>query len=259
MAKKSSKKRNALLFFILLMLLFWCFRYILLKIEQDQALMEAQNASYKVFGIALPSHYSIYGIDVSSYQKVIYWPMVKTMKVDSIFVGFAFVKATEGLNDVDKQFTNNWQNAKQQGITRGAYHFFLATKSGERQALNFIKNVTLNSGDLPPVVDVEHLYGVNPTLFKQRLKAYLDSLEKHYKAKPIIYTYANFYNNYLASTFKNYPLWVAHYQTLGKPQVNRDWLFWQFSEHGHINGIHSFVDCNVFNGDSATFKSLLIK
>jgi len=55
-----------------------------------------------------------------------------------------------------------------------------------------------------------------------------------------------------------YPLWVAHYNAPDKPRIGRDWTFWQHSEAGHINGITSLVDCDVFNGDSTNFKKLLL-
>ncbi len=39
----------------------------------------------------------------------------------------------------------------------------------------------------------------------------------------------------------------------------REWLFWQHNEEGRVNGILSKVDFNVFYGDSADFKKLLIE
>src|SRR6185436_17869011 len=102
--------------------------------------------------IELPLGYKIHGIDVSSYQGNIYWPAVVAMKDQDVNIQFAFIKATEGLNKVDKQFQRNWQKAKEANIIRGAYHFFLATKSGRIQAQNFINTVQLQPGDLPPVL-----------------------------------------------------------------------------------------------------------
>lgn len=233
--------------------------YIVKIIKEKQALADAKSAYYKAFGINLPQGYTIHGIDVSNYQNVVYWPLVKAMHVDTVAMGFAFIKATEGLNDVDRSFSKNWQATKQVGIPHGAYHFFLATKSGSKQANNFIKQVNLSAGDLPPVVDVEHLYGVSAKNMRTRLKECLTTLEVHYHVKPIIYTYVSFYNSYLGNEFNDYPLWVAHYLEPDKPKITRDWIFWQHSERGTVNGITRFVDFNVFNGDSAAFKKLLIK
>jgi len=254
----SVSKRLFIIFIVLLSLaiLAW---YVILKIKEKQALVDAKNAYYEAFGIYLPQGYSIHGIDVSNFQSTVYWPLVKAMRVDTVAIGFAFIKATEGLNDVDKRFAKNWHAAKQVQIPRGAYHFFLATKSGSKQAKNFIKHVNLSAGDLPPVVDVEQLYGVSPKNMRTRLKECLSILEAHYKVKPIIYTYVSFYNSYLGDDFKDYPLWVAHYLEPNKPKISRDWIFWQHSERGSVSGIAHKVDFNVFNGDSTTFKKLLIK
>ncbi len=220
---------------------------------------QARFALYPEFGIELPLGYKIHGIDVSSYQNFIYWPLVKEIQGEDVTIDFVFIKATEGLNDADKQFKRNWQQAKQAGITRGAYHYFLATKNGKLQALNFIKNVKLEAGDLPPVVDVEDLYGVSPAALQQGLKEWLQTVDSAYKVKPIIYSFADFYQQNLGKAFNDYPLWVAHYFNEGNPRINRDWVFWQHSDSGKVNGITTKVDFNVFKGDSLAFANLLMK
>ncbi len=162
------------------------------------------------------------------------------------------------MNTVDKQFSRNWQNAKASNITRGAYHYFLATKSGRLQAQNFIKAVKLKPGDLPPVLDVEELYGVRADSMRSRVNAWLQIVEKTYGIKPIIYTSASFYNNFLGDKFTNYPLWVAHYFVKETPGVKDGWQFWQHNAAGKVNGIKTRVDFNVFSGDTTTFQKLLI-
>ncbi len=213
---------------------------------------------YKDFGIEIPTQYTIHGIDVSKYQAVINWELVKAMKVKNIKIGFAFIKATEGITTIDSKFKYNWQNATKNNITRGAYHYFLPNKNAVQQANNFVKQVELKSGDLPPVVDIEHLAGTNPKQMRVALKTFLNLIENYYKVKPIVYSYATFYRDYLGSDFDNYPLWIAHYKEKNKPDVIRPWQFWQHSEEGHVNGISHKVDFNVFNGDSAAFKKLLL-
>jgi lysozyme len=219
----------------------------------------ARFVQYPAFGIEIPVNYSIHGIDVSRYQQHIYWKGVKDMRVKNVQVGFAFIKATEGTGDTDRFFTYNWKQARTDSLTRGAYHFFIATKSGKEQARHFIKQVKLLPGDLPPVVDVEDLYGTSPGQMQQQLKACLNELEKHYGVKPILYTYVSFYNQFLGTAFDAYPLWVAHYLEKEKPRIERDWLFWQHNDAGHVNGIDAYVDFNVFKGDSLAFKKLLIQ
>jgi lysozyme len=220
---------------------------------------KASYARYAQFGIDIPVNYSVHGIDVSKYQNVIDWPSVKAMEVEDVHISFAFIKATEGNINEDRYFKRNWDKARQSNLIRGAYHYFLATKSGKTQAENFINNVALTRGDLPPVLDVEQTYGVTPDKLRQRVKEWLITIEDFYGVKPIIYTNVDFYNFYLDEAFDDYPLWVAHYVNKGRPRIYRDWHFWQYSETGRVNGILSKVDFNVFNGDSSAFRSLLFR
>lgn len=219
---------------------------------------KARFIRYEAFGIDLPTNYSIHGIDVSKYQDIINWESVKEMNVDNVRIGFAFIKATEGVGNRDRHFLRNWKKAREAGIVRGAYHFFISTKSGKLQAQNFIENVQLEPGDLPPVIDVEQTYGVGEKKLRERVKEFLDVLEVHYGVKPIIYTNVDFYEQYLEEDFNDYPLWVAHYLQKERPRIFRPWHFWQHSETGRVNGIFPKVDFNVFYGDSTEFQKLLL-
>lgn len=219
---------------------------------------KAKFTHYKEFGIRIPDEYSIHGIDVSKYQSLIAWEEVKEMNVSGIRLGFAFIKATEGIGNMDQHFPRNWRRAKSNDIIRGAYHFFIATKDGKMQAENFIKRVDLEKGDLPPVLDVEQRYGVSKTQLQKEVKKWLATAEEYYKVKPVIYTNVDFYNQNLGSDFDEYPLWIAHYYQDQNPRISRQWSFWQHSDMGNVNGIVSKVDFNVFNGDSLQFKNLLI-
>ena len=219
---------------------------------------KAKEAIYPEFGINIPSTYSIHGIDVSKYQQTIAWEEVSKMDVRDVKLGFAFIKATEGIGIDDPQFGRNWKKAKEAGIIRGAYHFFIGSKDGRMQAEHFIENVELHPGDLPPVLDVEQLNGASATALKKEMKKWLDIVEDYYHIQPIIYTNPEFYARYLGNDFDDYPLWVAHYYQPDQPRIGRDWLFWQHSDEGHVNGILSKVDFNVFSGDSMAFRTLLL-
>jgi lysozyme len=227
--------------------------YRLLKYEK------AKFTRYPEFGIDMPVEYGIHGIDVSRYQDIIAWEEVKKMKVERIQLGFVFIKATEGINNTDPQFRRNWRKAKSNEMIRGAYHFFIATKDGKKQAEHFIKKVDLETGDLPPVLDVEQRYGVSRFQLQREVREWLETVENYYRVRPIIYTNVDFYEQNLGSGFDEYPLWAAHYYQQQQPRIGRDWLFWQHSDQGNVNGITSRVDFNVFNGDSVEFRNILIR
>jgi lysozyme len=220
---------------------------------------QAGFAHYPGFGISLPIDYEIHGIDVSHHQSVISWDDVKKMKVKDVNLQFAVIKATEGITRVDWQFRRNWREAKQAGMARGAYHFFISSRDGKQQAENFIATVKLEKGDLPPVLDIEQTNRQNAQTIRKRAMDFLRAVETHYGVKPIIYTNVDFYEQYLGEEFSDYPLWVAHYIQRNKPRIQRKWTFWQHSEKGRVNGITTAVDFNVFDGDSSEFDQLRIR
>jgi lysozyme len=225
----------------------------------NEYLSRPKFVRYPAFGIDMPANYSLHGIDVSRYQENIDWTAVKAMQDKQVKIGFAFIKATEGLDRVDEKFRQNWFRAKQNKLPRGAYHFFISSKSGKAQAMNFIETVVLNKGDLPPVLDIETANGASITDIQQRAKDWLLMIEKHYRIKPVIYTNVDFYHNFLQDKFDDYPLWVAHYYVKDKPAITRSWTFWQHNEKGRVNGVDAYVDFNVFNGDSLAFQKMLLK
>lgn len=260
MARKKGKRQSNRLYWITGSIIIALLVYIGVVLwHQFRGTFGSGFAMYDNFGIELPLGYDIHGIDVSVYQQQVHWPSVTSMKDDDVRIGFTFIKATEGLGNTDKQFKRNWQKAAEAGLTRGAYHFFIATKDGKAQAKHFIRTVRLKPGDLPPVLDVEERYGVPVAVMQQRVKDFLETVEAAYGVKPVIYTNAAFYTNYLGPAFDDYPLWVAHYFEQQKPRVMRDWQFWQHSSTGTVNGIKGHVDFNVFNGDSARFRRLLMR
>ncbi len=214
---------------------------------------------YQGFGITMPGNYAIHGIDVSHYQSAINWQDVKQMQFNHIKIGFALLKATENADKVDINFINNWYEAKQMDIPVGAYHFFVAGISGKAQAQNYLSIVSLESNDLPPVLDVEDAGGIASKDFIPEMQYWLDTVEKTYGVKPVIYTNSDFYKSYLQGKFDNYPLWIANYNNDSIPDIDRGWIIWQHSQTGHVNSIDGYVDFNVFNGDSAAFKNFLLK
>ncbi|HEY0611605.1 MAG TPA: glycoside hydrolase family 25 protein [Chitinophaga sp.] len=224
-----------------------------------QQRQEALNfVRYEEFGIDMPVNYSMHGIDVSKFQRDINWEAVKQMQVDKIRISFTFIKATEGITRQDAAFKRNWQKAGKAGLVRGAYHFFYSTRDPIKQAINFRNVVQLESGDLPPVLDIEMHNNQPAAVIRSTAKIWLEEMEKAYGIKPIIYTNLKFYNTYLGDEFNEYPLWIAHYYQKERPRVNRDWLFWQHSDIGRVNGIKTIVDFNVFRGDSAALMKLCL-
>ncbi|MEO1514544.1 MAG: GH25 family lysozyme [Bacteroidota bacterium] len=196
--------------------------------------------------------YSVHGIDVSHYQSDIDWPELSRQDLH-----FAFVKATEGESLADHRFNTNWKGAREAGLRRGAYHFFRPDVPGLKQALQFIRNVDLQLGDLPPVLDIEVDGKVSDIVTVNRIRSWLQIVEKHYQVRPIIYTNLKYYNRYIAGNFDDYQVWMARYHTVA-PSVTHGqrWTFWQYGNRGRIKGIEGDVDLNVFNGNLRELDAL---
>jgi len=215
--------------------------------------------TYESFNIKIPKKYAIHGIDVSYYQGKINWQKVKAMEEDGVKVKFTFIKATEGVLQVDPYFQRNWREAPKAGIICGAYHFFRPKRNGKTQAKFFLQVVNIEKGDLPPVVDIESLDGVSPLKMRAELADFLNYVEVKTKVRPIIYSGLKFYEDYLEEHFDEYPLWIAHYY---QPKLRLDksrWKFWQHSDKAKINGIGHVVDFNAFNGDSTDLSEMLVR
>lgn len=198
----------------------------------------------------------IHGIDVSHYSGTVDWTKVKA---DGYV--FAFAKATEGMDDNDPMFAAHWPAMKKAGLIRGAYHFYVSEDDPVKQAEFFIQTVTLEKSDLAPVVDIEILgKGTQPGL-ASRLQTFLDTLEKHYGIKPIIYTDRGFWDKNLGDGFGSYPLWLAEYGTQS-PKLPQGWTtywLWQWKDDAAVPGVEKTADLSRFNSKEKDFSQLLLK
>ena len=189
----------------------------------------------------------VVGIDVSHYQGKINWTQVRNVE-NTFPIGYVFIRASVGSDVVDTEFDNNWKGAKENGIIRGAYHYYRPNENSLAQAKNFIATVKLQKGDLPPVLDIEQL-PKNQSLdsLKVGLRRWLVKVEDHYKKKPIIYSGEKYYENFLKEEFSDYTFWIANYNFFVE-DMKEDWLFWQFTEKATVEGIKGNVDVNIYNG-----------
>lgn len=195
--------------------------------------------------------YSVQGLDVSSYQHNIDWKSVA--QTDKY--AFVFIKATEGKNYQDAYFKANWQGAKAQGLLRGAYHFYSASRTGAEQADNYISLVPKEKGMLPPVLDLE-VSGTNHDAMLAQIKIFLDLMQKHYGMRPIIYTDRSRYIEYVKGNFDNYSIWMRDVIIPANWDSVKNWALWQYDSRGHIPGINGYVDLNVFSGTKKQLDAL---
>lgn len=182
-----------------------------------------------------------YGVDVSHHQGTINWAAVEADNIT-----FAYLKASEGGDHVDRQFSENSKAAKAAGLQIGAYHFFTFCRSGRDQAANFLAVAPPTSGWLSPAVDVE--FGGNcakrPTEQELvgELTAFTDTVERSWKRPLIVYVLHDLVARYPALGRLNAGVWQRHLFT--RPNNNR-WAIWQVSGWANVHGIRGKADLNV--------------
>jgi lysozyme len=198
-------------------------------------------------------HYKVQGVDVSRYQRTVNWKQLQ----QEGNVQFAFIKATEGTSYRDPYFDQNWVAAKEAGVIRGAYHFYLPYKSALWQARHFIKTVPLRPGDLPPVLDIENVSKVDKAILLEQVGIWLEEVEKHYGIQPIIYASLDLYRRHLREAFPAHLVWIARYSRR-QPPTKLHWRFWQYSDQMQLPGINGNVDGNVFVGNYWQLKQLCL-
>ena len=219
----------------------------------------------------------IYGIDISRHQHEkgrkrfgINWKQLRITSLgqrhpsggQTFPVSFVYIKSTEGTTIRNRYFMSDYAKAKQQGLHVGAYHFFSLKTPALAQATYFVNSTLFRQGDFPPVLDVEptdaqiEAIGGDEVLM-QRIRTFMDYVEKRTHMRPILYVNQMFINKHMqnaADIKQNYNVWIARYGEY-KPDVKL--VYWQLSPDGRVNGITGPVDINVFNGYQGQWDEFL--
>jgi lysozyme len=192
------------------------------------------------------------GVDVSSHQRAIAWGAVRDAGV-----AFTFIRVSDGADVADAAFDTNWSGAKAAGILRGAYQFFRPSQDPIAQADVVVDALAPDPGELPVVLDFEVTEGQPATVTVARARPWLARVESATGRTPIVYTTPSM-GSVLRGNLATYPLWVANYGAMcpAIPSGWSDWLFWQRSATGSIDGIGAPVDLDEFQGTPADLVAL---
>jgi lysozyme len=231
------------------------------KRDPDYLAYAVPTSDLHLYPATRSAEFDVHGVDVSKYQGDIDWQAVKDSGV-----AFAFIKASEGADSVDRKFSYNWAAAKEAGIPRGPYHFVYWCRPPLEEIANLERVAPVESDALPPVLDVE----ATPTsrtckrlLEREQvladMRVMLQEMERHYGKRPIIYSSVDFYQAILESgALAEYPIWVR--STKYHPTVrygDRKWTFWQYRSDGTVPGIPGAVDQNAFHGTHEQWRKWL--
>ena len=182
-----------------------------------------------------------YGIDVSAHQGRVDWEAVASDEIE-----FAYIKASEGGDFVDRRFEANWAASHAAGVRRGAYHFFTFCRSGEEQARNFLETAPPETGALAPAVDLELAGNCAARPPKTRVTRELDDflrlVERAWDAEAVLYVGDDYEGRYPIRATTTRPVWYRRF--LVRPPLE-GWAVWQLHGYAHVEGISGGSDLNI--------------
>ena len=190
---------------------------------------------------------SVKGIDVSEYQAKIDWDKVKTDDVN-----FAILRIGYGMDITsqdDKYIKRNIEECERVGIPFGVYLFSYANtvekaKSEAEHTLRLIKGHTLKMGVWYDIEDSKTSGAVGKETLTNIINTYCNII-KNSGYNVGIYANLNWLNNKIEkSVQKEYPIWVAQYYK--ECQYEGDYILWQYTNEGKVNGINGNVDMNYY-------------
>lgn len=219
-------------------------------------------------------------IDISNYQGVIDTSTFKGMKRDIpwVIIRCSYTHRGEFVQDKDKSFEKNIENAYAAGMKIGVYHYSqaLSIKEAETEAAYVLKIIKKHKAkiSLPVVIDYEFGKRLNASKAKKIGKngcyAICSAFCEKVKAAgytPMVYANLNTLNNYISTELPSkYKVWVAQYpykdrQVSDAPVSELDYkkpyYLWQFTSSGRVPGVGGKVDLSKTKPTAAAYTGAL--
>lgn len=183
------------------------------------------------------------GIDVSNWQGDIDFAKVKQSGIEIVYM-----KASEGINFVDKKLNQNYSRAKAQGLKIGFYHYFRPSLDSKAQARHFANTISGKVSDFKLALDLEVADNFSKSALTDKALTFINELKSLTGLDIVVYTYTYFARTNIDSRLGVYPLWIAHYgvSTPGSNPIWNSWVGFQYSSTGSVPGISGNCDMNEF-------------
>jgi glycoside hydrolase family 25 len=226
-------------------------------IIKNQVPYEWENLSYDAQGRA---HYIVdgkeltsTGVDVSSHQGYIDWEAVAADDIQFAMLRIGYRGSTEGGIRADELFETNLKGAQNAGLKVGVYFFSQAiTVEEAREEANFVLQQLREAGitelELPVAFDLEpspdysgRADNLSPAETNAIARAFCTTIQE---AGYRVIVYGNKVDlNRFDLVSLNEPIWLAQY--VDEPDVNFNFLIWQYTSTGQVDGITGSVDLNL--------------
>lgn len=189
------------------------------------------------------------GIDVSRWQGDIDFEAVKNAGCEFVIMRMGIMSDVDKYMSEDSYYDKNIKKAKEAGLKVGVYVYTSAinakmAKSDAEWTVNYLKNEQL---DFPIAYDWENwskLMKYETTIHDmEEALATFDNILKKNGYDTMLYS-SKFYLENVWQNKKNLPVWLANYTS--KTYYQGDYIMWQMSSTGRIDGIKGDVDIDIY-------------
>lgn len=188
---------------------------------------------------------NIKGIDINMYQGNIDFGKVKASGIEIVYI-----KATEGVGYIDPYLSANYENAVANGLKVGFYHYFTPKNEEDTkaEAQAFYDAVKGKEAHCKYCLDIEVANGLDKNILSNLVKTFMEEIKMLTGKQVVVYTFTNFARNNITDILSIYPVWIAHYgvNTPGDNPIWNNWIGFQYSSSGIIDGISGNVDMDEF-------------
>lgn len=219
---------------------------------EDTGVREAEeDADGTETNVRLADGASVFGIDVSKWNKEIDWQKVKAAGVEYAIIRCGYRGASTGALVEDPYFEKNIKNATEAGVRVGVYFFTQATTPVEavEEASMVLMLCNQYKISFPLYIDTEgaggngRADGLDVETRTAVCTAFCETIENAgYTAG--VYASKNWLTGKLdAQKLSPYSVWLSQYS--GKPSYQGTYDMWQYTSAGTVDGISTLVDFNV--------------
>lgn len=220
--------------------------------REDTAVKEAENdADGTETNKRLQDGASVFGIDVSKWNKKIDWEKVKDAGVEFAIIRCGYRGSQTGVLVEDPYFVENIKGATDAGIRVGVYFFTQALTPIE--AVEEASMVLMLCKDYkvsyPLFIDTEGAGGkgradkLDKTSRTAVCKAFCETVENAGFTAGVYASKSWLSNNLQARELASYSTWLAQYSS--QPTYRGEYDMWQYTSAGTVDGISTLVDFNV--------------
>ncbi|MBE5880990.1 MAG: hypothetical protein E7289_01575 [Lachnospiraceae bacterium] len=219
---------------------------------EDTAVNEAElDADGTETNLRLADGATVFGIDVSKWNKDIDWKKVKAAGVEFAIIRCGYRGSKTGALVEDPYFEKNIKGAAEAGVRVGLYFFTQAVTPIEavEEASMVLMLGNQHQLSFPIFIDTEGAGGNGraDALDKETrtavCKAFCETIENAGYTAGVYASKSWLENNLDTEQLSSYSTWLAQYSS--QPTYEGEYDMWQYTSAGKIDGISTLVDYNV--------------